>query len=201
MVADAEAMAHRSSRQSRDPHWLLLDRRPARHARRSAPAAHEPRRAAAALERAQGRHEPRRPAAAGRGRGPPDHRLGPWPARPDAGADRAVAGPRPHQHPVRGDGQARLRLRHELVALGRRASSCSAPCRCFCPSEVRTDDRAEAHDARAGSRRHRAGGAAAAAPGARRAGADAAGRGCGLAVRRPANTRRPRRSCSSSPTR
>ena len=47
----------------------------------------------------------------------PDHRLGRPPARDHARHHRALAGARAQRHPVRGDGQARLRLRDQLVAL------------------------------------------------------------------------------------
>ena len=47
----------------------------------------------------------------------PDHRLGRPPARDHARHHRAVAGARPQRHPVRRDGEARLRLRDQLVAL------------------------------------------------------------------------------------
>ena len=52
-----------------------------------------------------------------RPRGRPDHRLGRPPARHHARHHRPLAGARPQRHPVRGDGEARLPLRDQLVAL------------------------------------------------------------------------------------
>ena len=78
---------------------------------------HEPRRAAQLWNVIRGRDEPGRPAAAARGRGRTRRRLAPRPARPDAGDHRSLAGARPDQHPVRGDGQARLPVRDQLVAV------------------------------------------------------------------------------------
>src|SRR6202020_57515 len=48
-------------------------------------------------------------------------RLGARAPRPDSGDHRAVAGPRSHEHPLRGDGQAGLPVRDELVVVERRA--------------------------------------------------------------------------------
>ena len=53
-----------------------------------------------------------------------DERVLGWargPPRPHPGHHRVLAGARADSDPVRGDGQARLPLRHELVAVGRRA--------------------------------------------------------------------------------
>ena len=57
------------------------------------------------------------PAAAPRVGGRERQGLGPRSPRPDARRHRAVAGPRPHRHPLRGDGEARLHLRGQLVHL------------------------------------------------------------------------------------
>ena len=48
------------------------------------------------------------------------HEWGREAAQPEARGHRALAGAREEQHPVRGDGPARLSLRHRLVALPRR---------------------------------------------------------------------------------
>ena len=65
------------------------------------------------------RDEPRRPAAADPRRGPARRRLGPKAPRPQARASPASGRCSAERHPVRRDGQARLPLRHELVADGR----------------------------------------------------------------------------------
>ena len=85
--------------------------------RRRVPPQDEHRRVPAVLERAPRRHEPRRAAAVRRVRGRPDHRLGEPPARHDPRDHGPLAGARPQRHAVRRDDEARLRLRHELVAL------------------------------------------------------------------------------------
>ena len=50
------------------------------------------------------------------------HRLGSRPPRPDPRDHRVLAGAGPDADPVRGDGEARLPLRNELVPLGGRAT-------------------------------------------------------------------------------
>ena len=109
-------MAHLNEMEGGGPLFKIA-RGPADHARRRVPAQVEPRRAAAAVERAARRDEPRRPAPVRRPRVRADHRLGQPPARHDARHHRPLAGARPQRHPLRGDGEARLRLRDQLVAL------------------------------------------------------------------------------------
>ena len=65
-------------------------------------------------------------------------RLGASAARPQARDHRALAGARPRRHPLRGDGQARLRLRDELVARRRPAPACCGRFRPSCRSGART---------------------------------------------------------------
>ncbi len=61
-------------------------------------------------------------------RGRQDRRLGPAAARPDARHHRPLAGTWPQRHRVRRDGEARLSVRHELVALvGHQASAAHRP--------------------------------------------------------------------------
>ena len=124
-------------------------RRPAGDARRAVPAGDEPRRAAAAAQRAARRHEPRRPAAgaAVRGRRVPRRAAGPPPGAPRH--HRPVAGRGAGQPVVRGLPPPRPVLRRELVAgprpdhparhgragarcarfLGRRGAASAASCR------------------------------------------------------------------------
>ena len=66
-----------------------------------------------------GQDEPRRPAAADPARAPVRERLGPAPARPDAGPDRSVAGVRTQRGDVLPDARPRLPVRHQLEPLGR----------------------------------------------------------------------------------
>ena len=67
-----------------------------------------------------------RPASADPRRGRADRRPGPQPAAPDARHDRPVAGARLLADPAERDGQPRLRLRHQLVALARREAPAAA---------------------------------------------------------------------------
>ena len=99
----------------------VQDRRgPADHPGRPLPAPLLARRAAAARERPAGRDEPRRPAAARARRGPPRRGLAaqaPPRCSPGMTGLWQVFGSR--ADPARGDGQDRLPVRRELVALAR----------------------------------------------------------------------------------
>ena len=93
--------------------------RSARDAGRPLAAPLLPRRAPAALERAQGRHEPRRPAPAdpgGSGVVPP---LAPPPPVDEARPDLPLAGQRPQRHRLRPLDEARPAVHRQLVAVAR----------------------------------------------------------------------------------
>ena len=92
-----------------------LGRRP-RHARRALPALLEPRRAAAAVQRAARPDGARRPAAGDPLRGRDVPRGLPAALRRQAGADRPVAGERPQRAHLRGDGLVRHRVRRGALA-------------------------------------------------------------------------------------
>src|SRR5918996_3876200 len=94
--------------------------RPADHAAGTTPPPLLPRRAAPARQRDPRRDEPRRAAAADPRRGQACPRMGAPAALAEAWHHGTVAGTRRQRHPVRGDGQARLPLRHDVVALERR---------------------------------------------------------------------------------
>ena len=113
----ASTLAHLNEMDGRA---ALQDQATTRASRASAalPAPLQHRRAAAALERADGRDEPRR------ARGPfvvhESDQITGWAGRRldiDARHHRPLAGARAQRHPLRGDGQARLPLRDQLVAL------------------------------------------------------------------------------------
>src|SRR5205085_6516215 len=73
------------------------------------------RRDAAAPERGDGRDEPDRAATADPRRGQAHRRVGPEAPPAEARYDGPVAGAGPQRDPVRGDGQARLPLRDDVV--------------------------------------------------------------------------------------
>ncbi len=85
------------------------------------------------------RHEPRRTAAADPVRGRERSRLGARPPRPDARRHRHVAGPRPRQDPLRPDGDDRLPLRRQLVAVDRRQAAPAHPARRARPAAAPTN--------------------------------------------------------------
>ncbi len=115
MVPDADRMDAELMARSVDPDWLVIDDDP-RVTRVGRFLRHrQPRRAAAAVERAEGGDEPGGAAAAERAGRRGSARLGAPPARPRPGGDRLLAGARPQRHPLPGDGRDRLRLRGELV--------------------------------------------------------------------------------------
>ena len=97
--------------------------RSAHHRRRPRPAQVLARRAAAALERAEGRHEPGRPAPAdprgGRGVSP----VASPPAVDEAGTDVPLAGQRPQQRRLRPLDAARPAVHRQLVAVARSEDS------------------------------------------------------------------------------
>ena len=98
--SDAEArVAELAAANEIDGPRLQGHRRSAHHAHRPAPAPLEPRRAAAALERAARRHEPRGPAAAARQRGRRLRPVAPPPALHEARHHRPLAGARPAASP------------------------------------------------------------------------------------------------------
>ena len=105
---------------------LQADRRPAGHADRTPPAQDEPRRAAAALERAARRHVARRAAPGAPVRARAVQALAPPPrARGQTGSHRPVAGHRAQPHDVRRDGAARPPVRQDVLASGPTSRSSS----------------------------------------------------------------------------
>ncbi len=120
MDPDAEERVAELRKQSSDPNWLKLERDPRVTRVGQGPARFEPRRAAPADQRAQGRDEPGRPPPPDPRRGRAGDRLVANPPGPLTGHHWPLAGAGADQHPLRGDGQARHALRHQLEPLARR---------------------------------------------------------------------------------
>ena len=125
MCSDAEeqkpTLAHLNSyaRNGGDERHVQGRRRSPCDAGRALPPPLLARRVPTASERLPRRDVSRRAPAAHPRRGQVRSGLGPAPPLPPARDDRSLAGARPERHPLRGDDEARLPLRHELVALPR----------------------------------------------------------------------------------
>ncbi len=103
MVADAEArLGELVDLEKLDEPVFKIPDDPRVHPRRALPAPHQPRRAAAADQRAHGRHVAGRAATRGGGRGRPLRRAPADPSGGEARPDRADAGLRPRRPHLRG---------------------------------------------------------------------------------------------------
>ena len=119
MGTDAEAQRPRCGRVSAHSAWLLLDHDPRVTRVGRVPAQDELDELPQLWNVLRGEMSLVGPRPLLARRGCADRRLGPTPARPDAGNHRPVAGVRPHDDPIRRDDQARLPVRDELESVGR----------------------------------------------------------------------------------